>query len=243
VELADHHIEPLPIDFDRGPNVIWAQDTVRESLEQPTTDRLLHAFLGHHKLGINDVLLAALVETLCTWSGQRELLIELQGHGREVQLYENLDVSRLVGRLSTNYPVLLELPATEGIDRVHAVHKQLARIPRGGTDYGLMRYLSSDTGLRAQVGKIRRADVSFNYVGQIDAPAQLAEEPKIFYKGTSDIYPPEAPRRYRLVVQGMVLAGQLHFDWLYSTHHHKRATVQALASRHLETVRAYVESF
>ena len=242
VEMADHNVEPLPIDFDRGPNVIWAQDSVRESLERRTTDRLLHAFLGRHELGINDVLLAALAEAVCAWSGQRELLVELQGHGREVQLYENLDVSRIVGRLSTNYPVLLELSAAEGIDRVHAVRKQLARIPRGGTDYGLLRYLSGDAGLRAQAGKIRRADISFNYVGQVDAPAQLAEEPKIFYKGTGDIYSPEAARRYRLVLQGMVLAGQLHFDWLYSTHHHKRATVQALASRHLETVRAYVES-
>ena len=50
--------------------------------------------------------LAALVETLARWTGERSLLVDLEGHGR-AELFDDVDLSRTVGWFTTLSPVLL----------------------------------------------------------------------------------------------------------------------------------------
>ena len=60
------------------------------------------------RLQINDVLLTALAQTLARWTGERTLLLDLEGHGRE-EVVDGVDLSRTVGWFTTLFPVFLQL--------------------------------------------------------------------------------------------------------------------------------------
>ncbi len=96
---------------------------------------------------INDVLLTALIQSFAQWTGERSLLVDLEGHGRE-DLFEDVDLSRTVGWFTTLFPIYLQL---EEVDRpgetLKSVKEQLRRIPNRGIGYGILRYLNKDTAI------------------------------------------------------------------------------------------------
>ena len=65
--------------------------------------------LSRSRSRIEDLLLTSLLRSFAYHSGQRRLLLELEGHGREGFLTADLDLSRTVGWLTATWPVLLEL--------------------------------------------------------------------------------------------------------------------------------------
>ena len=136
-------------------------------LDVQLTASLLRDVPPVYRTQINDVLLAALIEAFHHWSGRRRLLIDLEGHGRE-QLFSELDVTRTVGWFTSLYPVLLEQPDSAGAgELLRSVKEQLRRIPRQGIGYGQRRYLGPDE-MRQSLSQVPRANVSFNYFGQLD---------------------------------------------------------------------------
>ena len=80
----------------------------------------------------------------------------VEGHGRDEDLAEGVDLSRTVGWFTTKYPVALRvgrLPWDEVVSGgdglgavVKAVKEQLRGLPDGLT-YGLLRYLNPDVEL------------------------------------------------------------------------------------------------
>ena len=59
-------------------------------------------------------------------------------------------------------------------DDLKSMKEQLRRIPRGGIDYGLLRYLCRDEEVVRQMSGLPRAEVSFNYLGQFDQTFQTS---------------------------------------------------------------------
>ncbi len=120
-----------------------------------------------------DLLIAAVGRTVTRWRQSRGQptpppLLALETHGRADALVaragetvdDGLDSTDIVGLLSAIYPL-----------RVHTtdprrVGKQLAAIPGGGIDYGLLRYLRSDTARR--LGEFPGPQVLLNYLGRTD---------------------------------------------------------------------------
>ena len=83
----------------------------------------------------------ALAAGLWEWSGERRLLVDLEGHGRE-ELGEEVDVSRTVGWFTTLFPVRLEIKAREQPGAaLKRIKEQLRGVPQRGIGYGLLRYL------------------------------------------------------------------------------------------------------
>jgi len=84
----------------------------------------------------------AVAEAFAKWMGERFLLIELEGHGREA-MFEDIDVTRTVGWFTTRFPVLLDLRRASGTgDKLKSIKEQLRCIPSRGIGYGLLRYLN-----------------------------------------------------------------------------------------------------
>src|SRR6185295_4340563 len=109
---------------------------------------------------IGDLLLTALVEAFSPWTGRDELLVELEGHGREA-LFEGVDLSRTVGWFTTIYPVRLKRAPGGLGEALMGIKEQLRRVPQRGIGYGMLRYLAGET-LESE------AEVGFNYLGQFD---------------------------------------------------------------------------
>ncbi|HET9479993.1 MAG TPA: condensation domain-containing protein, partial [Pyrinomonadaceae bacterium] len=166
--LSAKHVKPLPIDFRRGSNTEAEARALTIALDASETRALLRD-VGHaYGTQINDVLLTALLDALSHWTSEQNILVELEGHGRE-DLFDDVDLSRTVGWFTNAFPVLLE--ATAGLSSVAAlqsVKRQLRSIPAHGIGYGLLRYLNDDAEVSGQMRDLPEPEVSFNYLGQLD---------------------------------------------------------------------------
>ncbi len=168
------------------------------------------------RLQINDVLLTALAQTLARWTGERTLLLDLEGHGRE-EVVDGVDLSRTVGWFTTLFPVFLQLEHTyTPAAALKSVKEQLRRIPRRGFGYGVLRYLSQDTEVIEALRSLPQAEVCFNYLGRGD---QLRSGP-LFSGPLREASGPHRSKRgrrcYLLEVNSRLAGGQLQCDWTYS---------------------------
>jgi amino acid adenylation domain-containing protein/non-ribosomal peptide synthase protein (TIGR01720 family) len=228
----------LPVDLG-GPNQASSSDTVSRFLSAEDTRALLTDVPGVYRTQINDVLLTAVARTLTAWMGGTDVLIHLEGHGRE-ELFENVDLSRTVGWFTALYPVRLSLEGAEDVgSALRSVKEQIRRIPNRGIGYGVLRYLRDDPEL-ADVLKAGSAEISFNYLGQFDrvlpatSPFGLAPESR---GGSTS---PDGHRAHLIDVTAMVLGGSLQILWVYSTNVHRRETIEELATTFAESLRAIV---
>ncbi|HKH49293.1 MAG TPA: condensation domain-containing protein, partial [Thermoanaerobaculia bacterium] len=107
--------------------------------------------------------------------------------------------------------------------------------------YGLLRFLAGDPEVEERLRALPRAEVLFNYLGQLDqvlpaeSPFQPAPEPS---------GPPCDPRERRghlLEINSLVADGCLRVDWTYGAGLHERATVEALAAAFLAELRGLIE--
>jgi NRPS condensation-like uncharacterized protein len=139
-------VTALPVDYPSGKedNTLASTASVSLSLSEEQTRALLQDVPSAYNTQINDVLLTALVQSFAQWTGERSLLIDLEGHGRE-DLFEDVDMLRTVGWFTSLFPVRLQL---EEIDHpgeaLKLVKEQLRRIPNRGIGYGVLRYLRQD---------------------------------------------------------------------------------------------------
>lgn len=114
-----------------------------------------------------DLLVAAAARTVTRWRQRRGQptpapLLALETHGRADSVVDSdaIDTTDTVGLLSAIYP--LRVPATDP----QRVTEQLAAIPGGGIDYGLLRYLRSDTA--AALNSVPGPQLLLNYLGRSD---------------------------------------------------------------------------
>jgi non-ribosomal peptide synthase protein (TIGR01720 family) len=227
---------PLPIDFDRGPSSIESARTVHRALDPEETQVLLYEAPRVYQTQINDLLLAALVQACAAWTGRQSLLIDLEGHGRDA-LTRDMDVTRTVGWLTAVFPLLLDISGLSEPDEILlAVKQQLRRLPRPGTGYGLLRYLSGDE--RAELlQELPQAELEFNYMGQLD---QIFPSSSLFTSAPESSGPPRAASQLRahlLELGANVSGGRLHLSWTYSANRHESATIERLADSYLEALR------
>ncbi|HEW98429.1 MAG: hypothetical protein DRR16_10450 [Candidatus Parabeggiatoa sp. nov. 3] len=240
--LADvrKQVKSLPVDYpasDQANTIAnTAQITVYLSVEQ--TRALLSEVPKAYRTQINDVFLTALVQSFTGWTGEKSLLIDFEGHGRE-ELFEDVDLSRTVGWFTSLYPVLLNLRAVsnDASTALKTIKEQLRRIPNHGIGYGLLKYLNPEQASRLQA--LPQAQVSFNYLGQFQ---QFSEEPLLglasedsgAFQGATN------PRAYLLDINGLISDDQLRIDWSYSKSHFKSTTVEHLAQSFITALQALI---
>lgn len=265
---AEQHrtpISPLPIDFmiEQGKEErmdhlhVAASAEVRVTLSTAETAALLKEVSAVYQTQINDLLLAALLQSICRWTGADHLLLDLEGHGRTVpesgenigENQPNLDLARTVGWFTLLYPVRLELDRTAPGELIKSVKEQLRRIPNHGIGYGMLRYLTNAPNLSTQT----EPQISFNYLGQVDATftdAPAADNGNLTSTGRLILGNASLPRgaeqspRHRrthlLAVDCLITEGQLQMVWNYSPAIHRQETIETLAQEYIATLQALI---
>ncbi|MFN6486986.1 MULTISPECIES: non-ribosomal peptide synthetase/type I polyketide synthase [unclassified Nostoc] len=231
LEESRLNIAPLPVDYssDKQSNTVGSIDQVAIALSVEQTQALLQEVPQAYNTQINDILLTALLQSFAQWTGKRSLLVDLEGHGRE-ELFENVDLSRTVGWFTTLFPVLLELETSDRPgETLKLVKEQLRRLPNRGIGYGILRYLSQDVVTRSKLKYFPQAEISFNYLGQLDRG--LWESPLLGFAkeasgATNSLL---AKRAHLLEVDGFITSERLQVNWTYSQNIHKRETVERLS--------------
>ncbi|HYG62000.1 MAG TPA: FkbM family methyltransferase, partial [Thermoanaerobaculia bacterium] len=238
--LLDRAPASLPVDTTAGPNDVASLRSVTVALDPEETRALLQEVPRVYRTQINDALLTALVEAIAPWTGNRRLLLELEGHGRE-DVFPDLDVSRTVGWFTSAFPVLLELPEAAGSGAaLKAVKEQLRSQPGTGLGYGLLRHLPAADGGAAPLGAAPTPEVVFNYLGQLDQTVAAGH----FFPAPESAGPMRHPRQPRLAlleITAAVAKGRLQATWLYSSNRHDAGTVERLATGFTAALRRLVE--
>ncbi|MEA2563975.1 MAG: hypothetical protein QOH06_5479 [Acidobacteriota bacterium] len=206
-------------------------ERVETALGAEETRQLLSEVPEAYPVRVEEVVLAAVAETLADGRGTLEIGVE--GHGREA-LFEDVDLSRTVGWFTSSFPLRLDL--REG-DALKEVKSRLRRMPRRGVGYGVLRYLADDEAaapLRAQP----RPEATFNYLGRVDdpgaGPLRLASDPG---GAASD---PHNPRPHPLEIDALVLDGELRLVWIYDRGRYRRETIERLAADTMDRLRALI---
>ena len=240
--LALSDTKPLPVDFAGGSNTEGDIARVDVELSEEDTKALLTEVPPVYGTQINDVLLAALARAFRRWTGERALLVDLEAHGRE-ELFDDVDLSRTVGWFTAIHPVRLELPeGNEPGETLKGVKEQLRAVPGKGVGYGLLRYLG-DADVRDALRAKAHPQVSFNYLGQLDA-AVRGKTDALFEGVNPDIGPqrsPRAPRLHLLGVDAMVVDGRLLALFAYAPTVHSAETARRLADGFVEALRELIE--
>ena len=223
--------DEMPKDGGSGSNREVDRGCVKVELDERQTRQLLQDVPGVYHTQINDVLLAAMLGAWQRWTGKHGLLIDLEGHGRE-SVIPGIEVSRTVGWFTIVYPVRLNAERNDDIgQRLKTIKEKLRQVPGQGIGYGVLRYVNKDAESSSQLHQQPCAEVSFNYLGQLDA---ALSQHGLF----TSVRPLEENSRgannrrsHLLEVEARVHEGRLQVQWIYSREIHLRTTIEQLAKR------------
>ena len=229
-------VPEFPVDKAGGANTVASTRSVVVSLSAAETQELVQRVPGVYHTQINEVLLTALVQAYCRWSGVERLLVDLEGHGRE-PWREELDVSRTVGWFTTIYPVVLAGGAGGMGAVLQEVKEQLRGVPQRGIGYGLLRYLSERAEVRAELAQYGRAAVSFNYLGQLDQVLEAGKGVGAAAESSGAGHSRRGRRTHQLQVNGKIAGQRLIVEWGYSEALHERERVEELAQGYVGVLR------
>ncbi|ANZ40480.1 hypothetical protein BBK82_35175 [Lentzea guizhouensis] len=203
----------VPVDRD-GVGTTGSVRGVTAELDADLTRALLQDVPAVYRTQVNDVLLSALGRVLAGWTGQDRVLVDLEGHGRDGDFLDGVDLSRTVGWFTSVFPVALDVPAGDWGAVLKATKERLRAVPRRGIGHG------------ARYGGVQPA-VAFNYLGQFDGTAGGTAFRTIGGIGADAA--PDTPRHHLLDVVGAVQDKRLQLTWYYSDEVHDESTVRALA--------------
>lgn len=149
------------------------------------TEPLLTSTPAVFHAGVEDVLLCGLTLAVASWRRRRGLddrqgsvLVDLEGHGRQEQVVDGVDLSRTLGWFTTVFPVRLDVSGIN-LDEALAggpaagqalkrVKEQLRAVPDHGLGFGLLRYLNPETG--PILAGLATPQIAFNYLGRFAVP-------------------------------------------------------------------------
>ncbi|UNB65885.1 non-ribosomal peptide synthetase [Pseudomonas syringae pv. helianthi] len=215
--------------------------TVSVRLDAERTRQLLQQAPSAYRTQVNDLLLTALADVICRWSGQPSTLVQLEGHGRET-LFDEIDLTRTVGWFTSAYPLrltpALAADATPG-DSIKAIKEQLRQVPHKGLGYGVLRYLA-DSASRAAMQALPVAPITFNYLGQFD---QSFASDALFHpleESPGAAHDPHAPLPNELSIDSQVYGGELLLRWTFSAERYQPGAIEALAQDYLARLQALV---
>ncbi|NPC53796.1 non-ribosomal peptide synthetase, partial [Corallococcus exiguus] len=161
--------------------------------------------------------------------------VELEGHGREEEV--GLEVSRTVGWFTSVYPVVVEAPKAEGAGAwVRAVKESVRRVPGKGLGFGLLKYLGAEES-RRKLAALPKAEVVFNYLGQVDATAAQSKYFAPAKEKAGEAQAKGEKRAHVLGVNGLVVGGRLEVAIDYGRELHRRESVEELARHYAQELR------
>jgi amino acid adenylation domain-containing protein/non-ribosomal peptide synthase protein (TIGR01720 family) len=208
------------------------------SLDAQLTRQLLQDAPAAYRTQVNDLLLTALARVIARWSGERSVLIQLEGHGRE-DLFDDIDLTRTLGWFTSLFPVSLT-PADDLAASIKAVKEQLRAVPGKGLGFGLLRYLGSSHAQQT-LAALPTPRITFNYLGQFDGQF---DDGALFVPSSerSGVAQDEqAPLANWLSIEGQVYGGELSLQWTFSRELHDPATIERLAHDYRQELIALIE--
>ncbi|MEV5378992.1 amino acid adenylation domain-containing protein [Streptomyces nondiastaticus] len=205
---------------------------------------------------VNDVLLTALAVAVLGRHQRRgepgaELLVDVEGHGRE-EFVPGVDVSRTVGWFTSLFPVRVDLRDID-LGQVLAggaatgralktVKEQLRAVPDHGLGYGLARYLNPEA--RARLSDLTTPQVGFNYLGRFSAADTgewaVAEEADALFDPADAALPPAHHLEINALATDRAEGPELVASWTWNEQALSEKDVQELTELWAQALDAFI---
>ncbi|WP_344867050.1 AMP-binding protein, partial [Planomonospora alba] len=211
-------------------------------LPPEVAEPLLGRLPGAFRCGAGDVLLAGLAAAVTRWRGDRSVLVDLEGHGREGTAGGH-DLSRTVGWFTCMHPARIDAggAGTTGWPELVAggpaagaavkrVKEQLRALP-DPLGHGLLRHL--DPAAAPVLAALPRAEIGFNYLGRITASGQDWEPVAAGLIGGRD---DDAPLRHGIQIDAVAAGGTLRITWTWAGAHYTAEGIAALAEAYAQAL-------
>ncbi|WP_036696994.1 non-ribosomal peptide synthetase [Paenibacillus taiwanensis] len=160
--IQDPPVIPVQQSMGGAMPMLVTSQTYHHVFDKSITANLLKDANKAYRTETKDLLITALALTLFHKFELDEVVIELEGHGREL-VDSSLDLSRTVGWFTSIYPVRIQNHAGPITHKIKTIKELLRSIPYNGIGYGVLRYYTKtlkDTRLQAPI--------RFNYLGDVD---------------------------------------------------------------------------
>jgi non-ribosomal peptide synthase protein (TIGR01720 family) len=194
-------------------------------------------------IGILEILLLACAMAYHDWAASNCFFVDLRSHGRNIDSNE-IDLSRTVGWLTIVFPFVVAINKnTSKADMLYKIQKSIKSIPNNGLSYGILRYLVQEDSIRERMEKLNRAEIAFNYHGQLD---NLQQEINPFSMCTYPIANSAnstVTRSHLINIDAMIIGKQLKIILSYSLEFHKAETIKKFGDSILQNIQSIVNEF
>lgn len=209
------------------------------TLPKSQTQNLLCARSKESKsIPTETILLTVLLQAYQKLTGETELLLHLETHGRE-NLFKDIDISRTVGWFTSFYPALLKLPEEnlDILETINFVNKQLQSVPNKGFGYGILRYLVADQKIKQQLASLDNVPIIFNYLGKINS------QETDFFLLTDEPFSTQSDRNkshHPVEINGYVFNGSLRLTFNYDRRYIDESSIKQLVTLYQEFLTSFV---
>ncbi|MFC0514087.1 non-ribosomal peptide synthase/polyketide synthase [Mucilaginibacter angelicae] len=220
--------EPLPADTTfTGKAQMSDMANIRVKLNAGYTTQLLREVPKVYHTEINDLLLAALANTLCGWAGKQEVVIGLEGHGRE-PITDEVDISRTMGWFTSLYPVKLRAEA-DADKLIKEVKEDLRKVADKGLGFGVLKYINKVDALQGK----DPWDIMFNYLGQFDQAINSGNWFNYAHEDSGESVNKTQSSPVKITINSYIIAGELIINWSFSNKHYIETTINDLSLKYI----------
>ena len=224
-ELSSTKPQPLPKDKISEGSLLRDSEELTIQWTKEETEQLLKQANRAYNTEINDLLLTSLGLAVHRWTGMEDIVVNLEGHGRE-PIIPDADISRTIGWFTSQYPVVLRMEAGKDLSqRIKAVKEGLRRIPDKGMNYSIIKYVSG----RPEAETLQlNPEISFNYLGQFDQ--NLKHQALRISPFSTGLSMNENQERLAVLdVSGMIAEEKLSLTLSYSSKQYEKSTMAQFA--------------
>jgi len=227
----------VPLDFE-GLNTEGSSRIATVTLSIDETNRLLRNITIAFRVGVKDLLIAALGRAWRDWSGQEGILCDLEYHGRPPDLSQT-NLVGTVGWLTALCPIYLDVSTNSRDDELlQRIDTQVKAIPCFGLGYGLVRFLGRPGAASSRLRSLPSSEISINYLGHLDhilSHQSLFRFQRFALPGERN---PNAQRPHILEFTAFVSEKRLHLSIQYSHHLHARTSIEILLNKCATSLRS-----
>lgn len=242
--LDAEDVGPTPVPADNPDGYAGGAFTHRvgDALTVDETEQLSRIAVRDYQVTPDVLLLTAAATAVRDWTGRSRIRFDVVNHGREAFI-EGIDISRTVGWLTLNVPILFDLSGTDGPGGLVPLVGRQLRAGSGPHDMGdnLLRYLCEDPAARAAVARRPAADLLFSYAGRFDAGDGSDTLLGHIVEGPGGDMDPGATTPYAVEFDAIVLGGRLRLQVYYREARHRAETATKLLQSCMSNVRALIE--
>ncbi len=236
--VEETQVKPLPKDMDMEKRLYGNMEKLCVNLDEQNTRLLLTEVNQAYNTEINDILLTALAMTISKWTNHEQVVINLEGHGRE-GIIKDVDVGRTVGWFTSQFPIALEVSGDMDISAaIKSVKEKIRQIPNKGMVYGILKYMTLWDEMNGSEFTLE-PQICFNYLGQLEKSLDTALF-EISDLNSGSLQSPDMECPFALDILGVVRDGILRMDFIYNKNEYFGATVESLANSFVNNLTAII---